>query len=142
MFVAEDSLKRQRFLLSRELCVADLALMNVDNEGEVSRLEYIEYMLRVMKKVDQSLLNDIHASFDKLDVDKSGTLQRVDIELAARRKLGTQRKFLLFKLKPVVKIETEVEKGEKIDRTLNLAASKFKSKLKKEGGAKVAAADS
>ena len=71
--------------------------MNVDGDGEVSLLEFVEFMLKSMNKVDQKMLDDLHAQFYRLDADGSGALQEDDLELLTSRKLSEQRKLALEK---------------------------------------------
>jgi hypothetical protein len=74
-------------LLKREVTLEDLEAMNADGDGEVSPLEFVEHMLLVMNKVDQKLLDELHAQFERLDADGSGGLQQDDLEILTRRKL-------------------------------------------------------
>lgn len=74
-------------MLKREVTIADLEAMNSDGDGEVSPLEFVEHMLLVMNKVDQRLLDELHAQFEKLDADRSGGLQQDDLEILTRKKL-------------------------------------------------------
>ena len=58
-------------------------------------MEFIEFMLKTMNKVDQALLDDLHASFRKMDADGSGSLQKEDLELLAKKKLDLSRQLKL-----------------------------------------------
>ena len=95
IFIEEEIKKANLKLMGRELTIEDLDEMNTDDDGEVSELEFVEFMLKKMNKVDQSLLNDLHTQFRKMDADGSGSLQKSDLELLARRKLAVRRKLTL-----------------------------------------------
>jgi len=60
IYVEKEIKKANKRLLGRELTMEDLDNMNTDDDGEVSELEFIEFMLKTMKKVDQTLLDDLH----------------------------------------------------------------------------------
>jgi hypothetical protein len=95
IFIEEEIKKNNFKLMSRELTMEDLDHMNTDDDGEVSELEFIEFMLKTMKKVDQNLLDDLHRQFKKMDADGSGSLQKEDLELIAKRKIDVRRKLTL-----------------------------------------------
>ena len=94
-FVEREIAKTNEKLLKSELTVEDLEKMNVDGDGEVSLLEFVEFMLKSMNKVDQKMLDDLHNQFYKLDADGSGALQEEDLELLASQKLAEQRRVAL-----------------------------------------------
>ena len=96
-FVEREITKTNEKLLKSELTIEDLERMNVDGDGEVSLLEFVEFMLKSMNKVDQKMLDDLHAQFYRLDADGSGALQEDDLELLTSRKLSEQRKLALEK---------------------------------------------
>ena len=56
-------------------------------------------MLLAMGKVDQVVLDELHAQFRRLDADGSGGLQQDDIEILTERKLSEQRAMMLDKYK-------------------------------------------
>ena len=53
----------------------------------------------VMNKVDQQLLNELHAQFRHLDADGSGGLQQDDLEILTTQKLTEYRQRALKKYK-------------------------------------------
>lgn len=91
IFVEKEIAKANSKLLKREVTLEDLEVMNADGDGEVSLLEFVEYMLKVMHKVDQGLLDELHVQFEKLDADGSGGLQQDDLVLLTARKLTERR---------------------------------------------------
>eukprot|EP00816_Leptocylindrus_hargravesii_P010983 CAMPEP_0196820784 /NCGR_PEP_ID=MMETSP1362-20130617/76659_1 /TAXON_ID=163516 /ORGANISM="Leptocylindrus danicus, Strain CCMP1856" /LENGTH=389 /DNA_ID=CAMNT_0042199783 /DNA_START=60 /DNA_END=1229 /DNA_ORIENTATION=+ len=62
-----------------------LILMDSDGDDQVTRLEYLQFMLLAMKKVDREFLNLIDQQFDRLDANRDGNLQKNDIEARVRR---------------------------------------------------------
>ena len=80
---------RRHYLESQvgHLTAADLHAMDSDDDGNVSRSEFVEFMLLAMSKVDKSLLEELRNHFDRLDADKSGLLSKSDLIQVARRKL-------------------------------------------------------
>jgi potassium channel subfamily K, other eukaryote len=69
------------------ISLADLQAMDTDDDGNVSRAEFLEFMLLAMNKVDKALLEELRAHFDRLDSDRSGALSKDDLIALARRQL-------------------------------------------------------
>ena len=86
-FVEEEIEKCNIKLLQREITLQDLEMMNADGDDEVTPLEFVEYFLLTMNKVDAQLLKQLHEQFSKLDVDGSGGLDKKDIELMTEKKI-------------------------------------------------------
>jgi hypothetical protein len=77
----------RRQLQERELTQKDLDIMDVNGDGQVSRAEFLEFMLLAMKKIDNDLVEELRHHFDKLDADGTGELSRADLVAGAKRKL-------------------------------------------------------
>lgn len=58
----------------------ELLAMDADGDGQVSKLEYLSYMLVKMNKVEQDDIDRILTQFRKLDRDGSGVLDKNDLE--------------------------------------------------------------
>ena len=99
VFVEEELKRANAKLMGREMTVEDLDEINVDGTEGVEKLEFVEFMLKTMHKVDQDLLDDLHSQFDKMDADGSGVLNKSDIDLMAKRKLALRRRLTLAKSK-------------------------------------------
>lgn len=99
IFVEHEIRKANTKMLRREVTLEDLEAMNADGDGEVSPLEFIEHMLLSMNKVDQALLDELHAQFERLDADGSGGLQQDDLDILTERKLSDQRSMALKQYK-------------------------------------------
>ena len=69
----------QKQLRDKELTLQDLKVMDFDGDGQVSKAEFLEFMLIAMNQVDQELLDNLKSHFDRLDKDQSGTLDRNDL---------------------------------------------------------------
>lgn len=57
-----------------------------DRDSKITKLEYIEFILLQMQKVDRGLIDELHRQFDHLDQDDTGTIEMKDLELAFRRR--------------------------------------------------------
>jgi len=68
------------YLKGRPLRLENILEMDADGDEEVSLLEYIEFMLKAMEKVDDELLQDIKEQFNKLDKTGDGCISRADLK--------------------------------------------------------------
>lgn len=91
-FVDKEIRKNELKLLRREVTVEDLEMMDVDEDDHVDLLEFVQYFLIAMKKVDKELLNQLHKKFKQLDADGSGGLQKADLDILSARKLKTMQR--------------------------------------------------
>ena len=71
----------------KELTLEDLDVMDEDGDGQVTQVEFLEFMLVAMNKVDQETLQNLRVYFRRLDADGTGTLSKEDLIASARRKL-------------------------------------------------------
>lgn len=69
----------QESILQRGFRMSDLDLMDKDRDGQISELEFVEFMLLSTDKVEKEFLDRLHAQFRSLDRDGSGMLDRSDI---------------------------------------------------------------
>ena len=76
----------QQQVINQQITLDKFKEMDIDESGEVDLMEFVEFMLISLGKVDRELLEQIKSRFKKLDVDKSGNLTRDDlIQLAQKR---------------------------------------------------------
>lgn len=68
-------------VMERELNVQRLLEMDTDQDGKVTREEYILFMLREMELVTEQQLEELRTQFDRLDVDGGGYLDKNDLKL-------------------------------------------------------------
>lgn len=68
-------------LLQRELDISRLLEMDTDHDGQVSREEYVHFMLREMELVSEDQLEDLYAQFRRLDTDGGGFLDKNDLQV-------------------------------------------------------------
>mmetsp|Transcript_57489 Transcript_57489/g.67130 ORF Transcript_57489/g.67130 Transcript_57489/m.67130 type:complete len:349 (+) Transcript_57489:118-1164(+) len=73
-------------LMEHEFNFNDLKIMDIDDDGEVSELEFVIFMLKSMRKVDEELLLDLRARFKELDITGDGSLSIEDLLEDARIK--------------------------------------------------------
>mmetsp|Transcript_3156 Transcript_3156/g.4958 ORF Transcript_3156/g.4958 Transcript_3156/m.4958 type:complete len:381 (+) Transcript_3156:58-1200(+) len=94
-FAAErKTMKEQESILHRGFRLSDLDLMDKDKSGQISELEYVEFMLLSTDKVEKEFLDRLHVQFRSLDKDGSGVLDRSDIIVkiqASTRQLQQQK---------------------------------------------------
>jgi potassium channel subfamily K, other eukaryote len=68
-------------LLSRPLNINRLVEMDTNRNGQVSREEYVAYMLQELQLVTSDQLQEIYTQFDVLDVDGGGYLDSNDLQV-------------------------------------------------------------
>lgn len=86
--VDQRTKKMNEYLWKHELTIDDLRSIS-SSDGTVTELDFVVFMLKAMKKVDDDLIEAIRDHFSKLDLTKSGTLNRADLELRAEQQLRT-----------------------------------------------------
>lgn len=82
--------RRQKYhnkLLNKPLTLRDIHLLESDGDGEVTRAEYLEFMLVAMNQVDKALLENLKAHFNRLDNSHSGTINKDDLAGMARQRM-------------------------------------------------------
>jgi hypothetical protein len=80
-----------------EMTLEDLMSMDEDHDGVVTEADFLAFMLVAMKKVDSELVNHIRQRFHELDMTRSGTLERADLEAMARKNLRSARTKLMLR---------------------------------------------
>jgi len=66
--------------LNRALDKSALEKMDTDNDSEVSKVEFAIFMLKTLGKVEDDDVEKIMEIFEKLDKDKSGSLNKDDLQ--------------------------------------------------------------
>jgi hypothetical protein len=66
--------------LTRAMTLGDLRRMDTDNDGVVSPVEFLNYMLVALQKVDQEDIDEIMDLFRNLDKTRTGTINKADLE--------------------------------------------------------------
>jgi potassium channel subfamily K len=85
---------RRNILQSREFTPDDLYAMDVNGDGVVTRAEFLDFLLVAMDKIDEDLVLELRAYFEKLDIHGKGELSRDDLIEVAKRKLRSPRRKL------------------------------------------------
>jgi len=75
--------------LEEDLTIEHLKVMDADQDGKISREEYINFMLIEMGRVTRTELDELLVQFDRLDVTCSGYLDNEDLELMAKLRGAT-----------------------------------------------------
>jgi len=82
----------RKHMANKELTLDDLDVMDEDGDGEVTQLEYFEFMLVAMNKVEPATLQSLRQQFQHLDRDGNGALSKDDLVETAKTKLGNRRR--------------------------------------------------
>lgn len=75
-------------LLSANLTEADFKLLDQDGDGSVSNIEYLRMMLLKTGKVREEELDEIQRSFERMDRDGSGTIDKHEMLYALQPPLS------------------------------------------------------
>lgn len=77
-------------LMNRELTMDNLLSMDEDENGKVSREEYVRFMLTEMGLVEPEEFDELYGQFQRLDADGSGYLDKADLHLMANHRSKKQ----------------------------------------------------
>ncbi|GMH76474.1 hypothetical protein TL16_g07097 [Triparma laevis f. inornata] len=83
--------KQAQDLFLQDFAIDDFIHMSAKDTDKVTRAEFLAFMLCMMKKVDQGLMNRLNAQFDMLDADSNGFLEPVDLEIIKKKKTDIRR---------------------------------------------------
>ena len=81
----KNRVARKKFL-QRSLTLCDIESMDEDNNGDVSREEFVSFMLVALQKVTEADIAELRRVFHSLDVDSSGTINKQDLVVMAQRR--------------------------------------------------------
>ena len=65
---------------------SNIDIMDTDENGRVTRDEYVDWMLVQLDIVKKEQLEELYAQFDRLDVTRSGYLDEEDLKLMEKLK--------------------------------------------------------
>ncbi len=68
-------------LMERELNLQRLLEMDTDQDGKVTREEYVHFMLKEMDLVTDKQFEELYTQFERLDADGGGYLDKNDLQL-------------------------------------------------------------
>lgn len=89
--IAHQRQNAENYWQHQELSLKDLRAMDRDGDGTVSKAEFLEFMLVATDQIDQETLDNLKEHFDRLDKDKSGSLDKADLINMAQSKLESER---------------------------------------------------
>lgn len=98
-YLDRKAAKAEQEFLHRQLTLSDLAVMDIDGDGDVTMGEFLSFMLVAMQKVDQESIDELKALFRSLDADNSGALQKEDLMILAERRQGRRKDILKASMK-------------------------------------------
>ena len=78
-------------MVSKHFTIDHIKEMDTDGDGVVSRLEFLEFMLVEMQLVETSVLEELKAQFDRLDLTHEGALSKRDLILMAKLRSKKRR---------------------------------------------------
>jgi len=73
--------RAEEAFLQRTLTLRDLRTLDLNQDGVVTKVEFLSYMLVSLQKVTENDIEELLAVFDRLDRDKSGTLTPLDLAI-------------------------------------------------------------
>ena len=79
--------KYESYLHNKPLTLRDIRVMDSDGDGNVTRAEFLQFMLVAMNQVDKGLLERLNHHFDQLDYDNSGTINKDDLATMAQQRM-------------------------------------------------------
>jgi Ca2+-binding EF-hand superfamily protein len=89
----QSALRKQ--MQAKELTMEDLEVMDEDGDGQVTQIEFLEFMLVAMNKVDSETVKGLKEYFHRLDRDGNGTLSKDDLVDTVKGKLPTSARHKL-----------------------------------------------
>lgn len=89
--IESRQLQAEQQLKSKELTLNDLKVMDADGDGTVTKAEFLEFMLVAMDQVEQDVIDHLKDRFDRLDLDKSGALDKADLIHVANYNLKKEK---------------------------------------------------
>ena len=75
----------QSKVIRQHITLRKLQAMDTDHDGKVDMVEFLEFMLLALEKVDKDTLEQIKKQFRRLDIDQSGALEKADLVQLARK---------------------------------------------------------
>lgn len=79
VYLSRHNATVQQNFLTKSMTLCDLEQMDGNADGVVDKNEFLSFMLVALQKVDAQDIEDIMATFEKLDRSKTGTVTRRDI---------------------------------------------------------------
>jgi hypothetical protein len=78
-YLQYQSMVQEKLFLQRQLSLMDLNRMDTNQDGQVEWGEFVSFMLVALQKVDEDEISELKAVFDRLDVNKTGKLDKRDL---------------------------------------------------------------
>jgi len=90
-FLERRAIGQSEALFMTDFALDDFMHINAKDTNKISRSEYLAFLLIMMKKVDQSLIDKLNLQFDQLDADSNGYLEPVDLKIIKNKKTDVRR---------------------------------------------------
>jgi len=78
-YMARQTAIAEKAFLNRQLTLTDIERMDLNKDGKVTWGEFAAFMLVAMQKIEKADIDQIREIFDKLDRDKSNSLDKADL---------------------------------------------------------------
>ena len=86
-FMERRAVEQSKALFMTDFALDDFMHINAKDTDKITRAEYLAFLLIMMKKVDQPLIDRLNTQFDQLDADSNGYLEPVDLEIIKNKKV-------------------------------------------------------
>jgi len=131
--------KAAKALFFHSFNLDDISQIRAEDKKKIQKHEFLGFMLIMMKKVDQGVIDDILEQFDEMDADKNGFLEPVDLEIINRNKKRIRRTAISRihgkgtpKLDSGVMAKVRVESGVVTPKALAVEMGDVKVEVKEE----------
>lgn len=85
--IRKETIRAEQEFMDRRMTITDLAAMDTNHDGEVDLFEFMKFMLGSMKKVDGEMMDGLKELFQRLDVNRSNSIQKEDLILIAQKEI-------------------------------------------------------
>jgi hypothetical protein len=87
-FMERRAVEQSKVLFMTDFALDDFMHIDAKDTDKITRAEYLAFLLIMMKKVDQPLIDRLNTQFDQLDADSNGYLEPVDLEIIKNKKVS------------------------------------------------------
>ncbi|KAI5065653.1 hypothetical protein GOP47_0020348 [Adiantum capillus-veneris] len=79
LYLAEARIDRRhrliaKLVLQKEMTLGDLVAADLDNDGCISKSDFVVYKLKLMRKIEEKDIAEVCRQFDRLDTENSGKI--------------------------------------------------------------------
>jgi hypothetical protein len=78
-YIERRNIEAEARFMNRAMTLGDLRTMDTDEDGKVTPVEFLRYMLVALQKAEKEEVDEIMALFKKLDKSNTGTIDQQDL---------------------------------------------------------------